>query len=604
MIVLKKMTWSNVFSYGENNSIEFDKSPLTQIVGLNGHGKSSIALILEEVLFNKNSKNIKKGDILNRHSKAKSYKISLEFEKDVDLYLVETVRGSTQSVVLLKNSEDISAHTATNTFKLLESILGFDHKTFAQIVYQSSAASLEFLTSTDTNRKKFLIDLLKLNRYVELGEVFKTETKALEKEIAVLDGKANTLFSWISKHSKEELHEKPLQEVPQYPVHLEEEITTLFEKVSGLDTINKKIVQNNKYKEILDSIKVEVPGPKPTIDLEALSGERAILEKEQKDSQNFVLKMNALGGRDLGALCPTCLQDIDYVKTSYFLDEHREKVSSAVARLKEIKKVFDDYNKDLEAWNRKEKTKKEYEQYYNLYDSTLEKQVIDYQDLKKIIESKKIILKESFDNIKKIQEENTKKTAYNARIEVIKETLKEYSQEVEEVLQEKTLLEEKHNKLNILTKTFSSTGLVAYKIECLVKDLEKTINTYLTQLSDGRFQLEFQLSQGDKLNVVVWDQNHSVEIFALSSGEKARVNAAALLGIRKLMQGLSNTRINLLVLDETIENLDLEGKEKLVEVLLEEPYLNTFVISHGFSHPLLEKINVIKKNNISRIEYG
>ena len=603
MIVLKKMTWSNVFSYGENNSIEFHNSPLTQIVGLNGHGKSSIALILEEVLFNKNSKGIKKGDILNRHSKAKNYKIGLEFEKDGDSYFVETVRGSTQSVVLQKNGEDISSHTATNTFKALESILGFDHKTFAQIVYQSSAASLEFLTSTDTNRKKFLIDLLKLNRYVELGEVFKTETKALEKEIAVLDGKANTLFSWISKHKKENLVEEPFQEVPLYPSYLEEEISALKDKIENIDALNKKIIQNNKYKEILDSIRVEVPGTKPVLNLPGIAAEKALLEKEQKDSQSFVVKMNALGGH-AGGTCPTCLQDIDYVKTSCFLEEHKEKISSASARLKEITSLVQEYNKAIEIWTRKDNTKKEYEQYYNLYDSNLEKTIFDVADLKKSAEEKKAQLKEASDRIKRIQESNQKVAAHNAKIEVIKETLTEYSQEVEEVLNEKTLLEEKHSKLSILTKTFSSTGLVAYKIECLVKDLEKTINGYLTQLSDGRFQLEFQLSQGDKLNVVVWDQNHSIEIFALSSGEKARVNAAALLGIRKLMQGLSNTRINLLVLDETIENLDLEGKEKLVEVLLEEPYLNTFVISHGFSHPLLEKINVVKKNNISRIEYG
>ena len=70
------------------------------------------------------------------------------------------------------------------------------------------------------------------------------------------------------------------------------------------------------------------------------------------------------------------------------------------------------------------------------------------------------------------------------------------------------------------------------------------------------------------------------------------------------MQSISNSRINLLILDETIENLDLEGKEKLVEVLLQEPHLNTFVISHGFNHPLLEKITVIKNKGISRIEYG
>jgi hypothetical protein len=56
------------------------------------------------------------------------------------------------------------------------------------------------------------------------------------------------------------------------------------------------------------------------------------------------------------------------------------------------------------------------------------------------------------------------------------------------------------------------------------------------------------------------------------------------------------------VLDETVENLDAEGKEKLIEVLLKEENLNTFLISHGFTHPLLEKIQVLKSQNISRIE--
>ena len=72
MITLKQLKWSNAFSYGENNKICFVNSPLTQLVGKNGHGKSSVALILEEVLFNKNSKGIKKGDILNRYVKDKT----------------------------------------------------------------------------------------------------------------------------------------------------------------------------------------------------------------------------------------------------------------------------------------------------------------------------------------------------------------------------------------------------------------------------------------------------------------------------------------------------------------------------------------------------
>jgi ABC-type multidrug transport system ATPase subunit len=68
------------------------------------------------------------------------------------------------------------------------------------------------------------------------------------------------------------------------------------------------------------------------------------------------------------------------------------------------------------------------------------------------------------------------------------------------------------------------------------------------------------------------------------------------------MQTLSNSRTNLLILDETVENLDAEGKERLIEVLLKEESLNTFLISHGFSHPLLEKLQVVKSHNLSRIE--
>jgi DNA repair exonuclease SbcCD ATPase subunit len=164
------------------------------------------------------------------------------------------------------------------------------------------------------------------------------------------------------------------------------------------------------------------------------------------------------------------------------------------------------------------------------------------------------------------------------------------------------IITDKLSILQLLVKTFSTTGLVAYKIECLVKDLERITNEYLLDMSDGRFQLYFKVNTSDKLNVVINDNGHDIDIQALSNGERSRVNVSTLLAIRKLMQSLSNSRINLLILDETIESLDADGKEKLIEVLLKEEYLNTILVSHGFSHPLLEKLHIIKENNISRIE--
>ena len=83
MITLKILKWSNCFSYGEGNELDLASTRLTQILGYNGAGKSSIPLILEEVLFNKNSKGIKKADIPNRELQ-NGYSIGLTFSKEAD----------------------------------------------------------------------------------------------------------------------------------------------------------------------------------------------------------------------------------------------------------------------------------------------------------------------------------------------------------------------------------------------------------------------------------------------------------------------------------------------------------------------------------------
>ena len=136
----------------------------------------------------------------------------------------------------------------------------------------------------------------------------------------------------------------------------------------------------------------------------------------------------------------------------------------------------------------------------------------------------------------------------------------------------------------------------------MVKDLESLINQYLVDMSDGRFNIAFIVTES-KLNVDLLDSGVPISISALSSGELARVNIATLLAIRKLMNSLNNNKLNLLFLDEVTTVLDDEGKERLVEVLSKETDINAFIVSHGWQHPLVDKVEVIKENDISRIEW-
>lgn len=611
MITIKTLAWDNAFSYGANNKIDFSAAALTQLVGKNGHGKSSIALILEEVLFNKNSKSIKKADIINRYVKDKSYSIELVFDKDGTEYRIKTVRGSSQNVKLYKNGTDISAHTSTQTYKNIEEILGFDHKTFSQIVYQSSSSSLEFLTAPDTARKKFLIEILNLGKYTQAQEIFKEVAQELSKDIASTQSQVNTVNAWLNKYAGMDLTHAEYCEVPVIDDHLITEITEVEKQLQGLDSINKKITQNNTYKQVQSKIKLFPIPPVPTDDPKPLQAEAAQLNTESvelsktvRDSQAFTKKISALHGT-----CPTCLQEIDEAKIAELIAEQKkieetaQEASTRIsARIKEIDLLRADISKRAQEWEQASKSKEEWERYHALIDTSIQSDLLDKNEL----ESKFIGLQKAIntlkDSIAKAEKANISASAHNAKVDTISNQMTDMNAELETYSGKLHELSERMSIINVLTKTFSTTGLVAYKIECLVKDLEEITNKYLVDLSDGRFQISFRVNASDKLNVVITDNGKDIEMLALSGGERARVNVATLLAIRKLMQTLSSSRINLLILDETVETLDVDGKERLIEVLLREEHLNTFLVSHGFSHPLLEKVNVVKSNNISQIE--
>lgn len=598
MIILKELRWNNAFSYGNtDNKINFIDSPIIQLIGKNGHGKSSVALILEEVLFNKNSKGIKKADILNRYVSDNYYTIELDLEKDGVPYTIKSKRSNTQSIKLYRDNIDISAHTATATYKLVNDIIGIDHKTFTQIVYQSSASSLEFLTATDANRKKFLIELLNLTRYNSASDVFKNIASELNKDISVIQAKVDTVSTWLNKYANTDFTEKEYVEVEPLNEDLLKNRLEIEQQLSEFESLNKAISTNNTYKRLLESIDLTPIPEKPIGKVDQLKSDIAVLNKTIKDVDAFVAKMKKLHGT-----CPTCLSEIDESQVAKMISEKESEKEAAVSSTTTLKQDLSALENSIKAWEACSKNHADWEKYHSLIDTSLPEEVLSEDDLTSKLQTLTTEIKNAKAKIAKAESTNKSVSEYNATIKAISSQLVEFKQELEVYTTSLNDLTEKLSLVSILTKTFSTNGLVAYKIECLVKDLEGITNSYLVDLSDGRFQIGFKVSVSDKLNVIITDNGKDIDMSALSGGEKARVNVATLLGIRKLMQSLSNSRINLLILDETIDALDIDGKEKLVEVLLNEEHLNTFIVSHGFTHPLLEKVHVVKEHNISRIE--
>ncbi|HCD68930.1 MAG TPA: hypothetical protein DEQ56_10685, partial [Bacteroidetes bacterium] len=243
----------------------------------------------------------------------------------------------------------------------------------------------------------------------------------------------------------------------------------------------------------------------------------------------------------------------------------------------------------------------EWEDLFRDIDRTLPINIVDEQELKSKIVSIKATIKEERDSLQEVIKQNEMVERHNTRMSIIEEQQQDFEDQLATLTAEIKVVQNKFGHIEILKKAFSTNGLLAYKIENLVKDLEELTNEYLAELSDGRFSLEFVVLN-DKLNVEIDDNGKPVDILALSAGELARVNTSTLLAIRKLMSSISKSRINVLFLDEVTNVLDELGKEKLVENLLREENLNTYIVSHGWTHPLLSKIEVVKEDKISHLD--
>lgn len=597
MITLKKLKWNNCFSYGEDNILDLNDSTVTQLVGTNGAGKSSIPLILEEVLFNKNSKGIKKADIANRIFN-KGYDISLEFNVNGDEYKIEVNRRASIKCKLFKNGEDISSHTATNTYKTVEEVLGLDFKTFTQIVYQNTNTSLQFLTATDTNRKKFLIDLLQLEKYVDYFEIFKEKSRVLSGEVSHIQGKLDTIIKWLDDNNLEAPTILPKLDLPKISENDLEQLSSLQLEFKNISEINRKINQNNFYKTELAGIDLSKYKNEGNHLLESRQNYDKDLEELGKWQSVYNSEVFEGTSEDI---CPTCGQEVDQDLLDEIYQREEEKHNQAFNYIKKIQDTIRHKKKINEQIDEKQKEERRWKELFNSIDQTLPAEIKDADELQRKIE----MLAEKIDNEQKELEyvinENESRERHNTRLQVIQEQIGEFKEELKTHENKLEEVKDMLGSIDILKKAFSTNGLLAYKIENLVKDLEELTNEYLAELSDGRFNLQFVVLN-DKLNVEIDDNGKAVEILALSAGELARVNTSTLLAIRKLMSSISKSRINVLFLDEVTNVLDEVGKEKMVEILLGEENLNTYIVSHGWTHPLLSKIEVIKENEISRLD--
>lgn len=598
MTILKTVSFSDCFSYGSHNQIHLDQHRVSQIIGKNGVGKSSIPLILQQIMWSKNSKNIKKTDIPNRYIN-QGYKIQLDFQHRGEQYTLVVDRRKTLKVDLYKNGQCISAHTSTGTYKIFNQLIGLQFKTGSQLIYQHTNTSLQFLTATDSVRKKFLIQLFNFQKYSQLYQLFKSAIRQQQKSLQSIKGKVSFATQWLNKNdlSKIQLKNNFLP-IPQQPLEKFQQISLIKSQMSSIQKDNNQVKNNEFLKQKLQ--KMHIPQPVQKIEgAQQISSKLGQVKGQLLGPKAYIQKISKLQDK-----CPTCQQPITKDFKQQLLRQHKQKVASLQNLINQSQKQLLNIKTNNQLYNNYVSKKRQMQALQQKINYQLNSQLKSIQSMNNQVSN----INAEIEKIKSIISQNTKYNMqlqkHNARVSMIQQQSYKMKGIIQQYSQQVSNISDRLQGLQVLRKSFSPSGLIAYKIQNAIQDLQQQTNKYLSQLSQGRFTLQF-IAVNDKLNVQITDHGKQINILALSSGQLARVNIATLLGIRKLMTSISKAKLNVLFLDQVISVLDDQGKQKLVQMLLKQTQLNIFLVSHGWQHPLVNKIQVEKHNQISQlVQYG
>jgi len=196
---LNNFEWDNLFNYGENNRVDFEKlNGIVGIFGKNFSGKSSIIDGLLYAMFNTTSKNERKNlNVINQHKSACSAKVELQIGDKV--YTIN--RRSEKYAKKLKGEVTDEAKTDLD-FDYFDPVLSENHslndttrmKTDAAIrkhfgtiedflltSMSSQLDSLSFIKEGSTRRKEILAKFLDL-------EVFEKKYRLAKEDSADLKG--------------------------------------------------------------------------------------------------------------------------------------------------------------------------------------------------------------------------------------------------------------------------------------------------------------------------------------------------------------------------------------------------------------------------------
>ena len=519
----KKFEFSNMFSYGEDNVIDFERcNGIAGLFSPNASGKSSILDALTFCLFDKSTRAWKAENVMN-HSKS-NFSCKLAFDIGNDSYVIERKgrvlkHGTTRvDVDFYRIEEDgskfsLNGDQRNSTNKNIRKLLG-TYDDFIMTSFSAQNNASVFLEQNQTEKKEILGKFLGLSVFDQLYKLAKEESSGLhsmlknfldvdyDQQITDIDEEINSVSDVIKKLEKSLVTKekqrdkykdkileliktiKPIDSTLKDIDVLEEEVLNEDRNISLLQTRfldsknilsestkNKDILNNRLKSEKYSNIHERIKEYHFMVDKR--NSAKNQIDALKVEVSNKLDKINKLGDLDYDPNCEKCVNNIfvkDAIQTKEELEKDKSRAGIAVAELKTLENKI----------NIHEDVPKSYTEFEELNNQikreirTIEQETQKIEDIQSTITTKEALKKSIKLEIKRTKSYQ-KDISFNNRVQVkidslkdnesiINTEIKSANSDIQQYVGKKSALESKRSEIIQLIEK--------------VKDLEEKYEAY------------------------------------------------------------------------------------------------------------------------------
>lgn len=565
----------------------------TETNSTNGCGKSTLISALFWAFTGSSLTNEVLADEVVNLKTNKNCRVSVYITTEKDEIKITRMRKDAElgnNLFLEVNGQDLSCHKVADTQERINTLIKIPFSLLRNTIIMTSGMESAFSGLTPQQRIQTLESIRDYSIWERVRDEANKDIKEYnsninknELDISNLTGSINTYKKLVEDLKVQQSNFQSNSSIEQYDIQIE---NNNKEKDKYTEQINqKKLEIENFDNSIIDTSEIV---NKMTLITEEVNKAKLALQQEKnnidKQIQTIDYDIKDID-REIGIIdkwftndtCPTCGRKLD-------------RTQEEIENKNNQKTEFTNKRAEL-VQNKENLSSQSFTELENQTEQLIENKRVEYANLQTELNNVKSAQQEKTSKFNSLQTELsalerqvntleasnrellTKKENYQIKLSKYEEDINNYTKEVLELedqikeLQKANLeLESKKKLSDFYYKLLGTKGeLRPYLLNKDIAYLNNRMQFYI-----GRFFKNTEVSlllNGASIDIKIQADGVTKSISSLSGGEKKRVDISIQLALYDLIQTVSQSRFNLLCLDEIESQLDPIGCEQLIEII-------------------------------------